>query len=370
MYTGACVYALIAPDTKMYIGQSKQYATRMGQHERGALRHFDGIWEKTTYVYNAIRYHKWKNMHLYIFETFDKNRPDIQEVLNVREMFYIAKYKTIDRRYGYNLTKGGDGNKGHKWTKEQLARITKIRNTPEWRLNCSEKQKAAWARENVREKHRLALEKPGAREAHLKACIEAQNRPEVKAANSARMMGNQNALGYKQLDSQKKATGDRFRGKKQSKDHVEKRTLALRGQKRTAEQNKVNSEAQKIAQNRSEVVEKKRKAALGNTNRRGYIMGDEELLAHRKRMNNSKTIEKCRANSAHSKAVIVSKNGIETEYRSGHEAARQLSTEKCKYNFQNISLCCNNKYNGTKNTYKGITFRFKNQDTRKRKRKD
>ena len=82
MYIGACVYALIAPDTKMYIGQSKQYATRMGQHERGALRHFDGIWEKTTYVYNAIRYHKWKNMHLYIFEIFDKNRPDIQKVLN------------------------------------------------------------------------------------------------------------------------------------------------------------------------------------------------------------------------------------------------------------------------------------------------
>lgn len=370
MYTGACVYALIAPNTKMYVGQSKQYATRMGQHERGALRKFDGIWEKTTYVYNAIRCHKWKNMHLYIFETFDKNRPDIQEILNEREMFYIAKYKTTDRRYGYNLTKGGDGNKGHKWTKEQLARITEIRNTPEWRLNCSEKQKAAWAREDVREKHRLALEKPGAKEAHRKACIEAQNRPEVKAAARARMMGNKNSVGKKLTDEQKRKIGDHFRGKKQSKEHVEKRASAIRGQKRTAEQRKVNSEAQKIAQNRPEVVAKKRKAALGNTNRLGYTMSDEELVAHRKRMKSSKTREKCRANSAHSKKVIALKNGIETEYRSCHEASRQLSTESCKYNFQNISLCCKNKYNGGKNTYKGITFRFKNPESRKRKRKD
>ena len=82
-------------NNKSYIGQTRQSIQfRWNQH----------ISKKdNTYFHNAIQKYGKDN---FIIETLEEC--DV-EVLNEREIYYIAKYDTF--KNGYNLTIGGDGNK-------------------------------------------------------------------------------------------------------------------------------------------------------------------------------------------------------------------------------------------------------------------
>ena len=38
--------------------------------------------------------------------------------MSARERYFIKKYRSFERKYGYNLTEGGEGSPGYKHTEE------------------------------------------------------------------------------------------------------------------------------------------------------------------------------------------------------------------------------------------------------------
>lgn len=56
--------------------------------------------------YNAILKYGWENISHQVFEC------DTEAEMKYLERYLIAYYNTTDRRYGYNVTEGGDGHSG------------------------------------------------------------------------------------------------------------------------------------------------------------------------------------------------------------------------------------------------------------------
>lgn len=82
-------------NNKVYIGQTRytiEFRWRQHQHKND-----------NTYFHNAIHKYGIENFEVEMLEEVDV------ELLNEREIFYIAKYDSFNS--GYNLTIGGDGNR-------------------------------------------------------------------------------------------------------------------------------------------------------------------------------------------------------------------------------------------------------------------
>lgn len=88
-------------NNKIYIGfTSKTIEERFQEHVNSAIYHKDKI-----YFHNAIRkYGKESFLLEKIDESLDRNY-----ALNVLEPKYIKEYKSNNKKYGYNLTNGGEG---------------------------------------------------------------------------------------------------------------------------------------------------------------------------------------------------------------------------------------------------------------------
>ena len=91
------VYKHIAPNGKIYIGQTGQKnPKRRWQKGEG--------YKPNTHFYNAIQKYGWDNFeHVIIADGLTKKEADWLE------KYLIAFYETTDRTKGYNNTKGGDG---------------------------------------------------------------------------------------------------------------------------------------------------------------------------------------------------------------------------------------------------------------------
>lgn len=81
---------------KIYIGQSINIKIRWQQHEREANSN-----RRSAPLYNALRKYGIDNF------TFEVLEECPQEMLNEREIFWIAHYKSNDRDFGYNVLAGG-----------------------------------------------------------------------------------------------------------------------------------------------------------------------------------------------------------------------------------------------------------------------
>lgn len=115
---------------KMYIGQTNNPDRRKKRHfsELNSLSH------KNTHLQNS--WNKYGS-HNFIFEIIDK-ADSLDEILE-KENFWINYYKTINRKFGYNLTDGGktpvfceetikklsNFQKGRKKTEEHKRKISK-----------------------------------------------------------------------------------------------------------------------------------------------------------------------------------------------------------------------------------------------------
>lgn len=96
------IYKMTFPNGKVYIGQTNQLLkTRLSRHCSEA----NNIKSKTynTIKSNAIR--KYMEFKLEILHQADIN------CLDTLEQIYIAKYKSTNREFGYNLDSGGNSNK-------------------------------------------------------------------------------------------------------------------------------------------------------------------------------------------------------------------------------------------------------------------
>lgn len=99
-------------NNKIYIGQTIDFEARLERHIRGAkkdLRH----------LYCAIRKYGWHNFNYFIIEEID-----LLEI-NEAECFWIDYFRSWDRAFGYNLTRGGEGGIPTKETRAKM-RLAKL----------------------------------------------------------------------------------------------------------------------------------------------------------------------------------------------------------------------------------------------------
>lgn len=125
------IYIIKFPNGKFYIGLAKNYKRRWASHIHNSKN------EKNTLpLYNAIRKYGIDNIK---FEVIDNAKT--QEELNNLEKEYIKKYNTwffAENSNGYNMTIGGEGISGYKFTKEQLENIKNF-----WKENSEAREKAS-----------------------------------------------------------------------------------------------------------------------------------------------------------------------------------------------------------------------------------
>ena len=131
-----CVYKHQTPSGKVYIGITSQKAENRWGHGNG--------YRRNNYFYSAIKKYGWENItHEVLFEDLDKQSAELKEV----EL--IALYKSNDKRYGYNLTSGGES--GTHPNEEARRRLSEahigVSNGP-----CSEERKRRISQANMGKK--------------------------------------------------------------------------------------------------------------------------------------------------------------------------------------------------------------------------
>ena len=105
-------------NNKVYIGITHSIEKRKIQHFKCKKNHP---------LYNAIRKY---GPDKFTFEVIDSS--DDRNTLCELEKYYIRLYKSNDRKYGYNITSGGEDNKGTAnpratLTEEEVIHIRKLR---------------------------------------------------------------------------------------------------------------------------------------------------------------------------------------------------------------------------------------------------
>jgi len=135
------LYIATFPNNKKYIGITSNINKRKTAHKSRAKNNYKG------FFYNAIRKYGWDNIKWEIADGYK----DINELGEV-EIKKIAEYKTQDRNFGYNISKGGDGSAGFKHTqkfKEELSKRTKGKPGKKW----SEEQREYFSNLHSGKKH-------------------------------------------------------------------------------------------------------------------------------------------------------------------------------------------------------------------------
>lgn len=108
MEKGYCVYMHTFPNGKVYIGQTRQAPTERFRAGKGY---------KNKYVYEAIQEYGWENVkHEILAEGLNKEEADNLETA------LIAKHRSTEKEYGYNMTTGGSS--GYEYTEEARKNIS------------------------------------------------------------------------------------------------------------------------------------------------------------------------------------------------------------------------------------------------------
>ena len=105
---------------KIYIGQAKDLHKRI-------LTHF--TINPDIYFHKALHKYGEDNFNIYILEFCE------EESLDIKEIYYIAKYKSNNPEIGYNLTAGGQGHLGVKCSEEQKEKLAEIQRKETWAFN-------------------------------------------------------------------------------------------------------------------------------------------------------------------------------------------------------------------------------------------
>lgn len=110
MYKNYKLYVHISPSGKKYYGITSQEPNRRWQNGNG--------YKYNEYFTRAINKYGWDNFeHTILFSELTK------EEAEAMEQTYIALHNTTNPKYGYNLTKGGEGTLGwqpnESWRRKQ-----------------------------------------------------------------------------------------------------------------------------------------------------------------------------------------------------------------------------------------------------------
>lgn len=161
-------------NNKVYVGITGQKPKR---------RWHNGYGYKTQqYFWRAIQKYGWNNFdHIIFAENLTK------EDACKMEKCLIALYNTTNRKYGYNISTGGDGPNGCSWTSEQHAKRAEYRVTDETRRKISENHADVRGGKHPRARPVLCVElnkifdctrdaerEMGVNHAHISACCKEQ----------------------------------------------------------------------------------------------------------------------------------------------------------------------------------------------------
>lgn len=139
-----CVYMHVnKANGKKYIGITKNKPEERWQNGHGYKRQA---------FYNAIQKYGWDNFeHLILFENISKDEACKKEI----EL--ISEYNSTDKRYGYNISHGGEDGHNELWENEEYynkqAKERKERwENKEFREHHSEAMKIAMNKDSYKEK--------------------------------------------------------------------------------------------------------------------------------------------------------------------------------------------------------------------------
>lgn len=99
------VYRFTFPNEKFYIGKSKDIYRRFRGHKNLA----ESNKKVNTVVNSAIKKYGWDSIKKDIIVS---GKELTKEQINSLERFWIKTYNSTDKKFGYNLTEGGDGGCG------------------------------------------------------------------------------------------------------------------------------------------------------------------------------------------------------------------------------------------------------------------
>lgn len=131
-YIGTVYCFINTINNKLYIGETvrSNYTERFNEHRQKAeLLNYPGC----TYFYKAIRKYGWNNFSKIILfqtevmEATPENKSLLNDLANEKEIYYINKYKTTNHKFGYNITSGGDGVVGYKFSEESRIKMSEAR---------------------------------------------------------------------------------------------------------------------------------------------------------------------------------------------------------------------------------------------------
>lgn len=100
---------------KIYIGQAIHIYRRYNAHKNSASNPYSNVYNYP--LYRAIRKYGFDNFSFDILEECDA------DMLDDREIYWIAQYRSFDPEIGYNLTRGGQSKMT---TPEDIQRVTEI----------------------------------------------------------------------------------------------------------------------------------------------------------------------------------------------------------------------------------------------------
>lgn len=135
-------------DGRRYVGQTRHpLSIRWSQHKHEALKR-----KPRTYFHKAIALH---GVDAFTVRVIAFARTD--EELNELERIWIEHFRSADRRFGYNLTHGGEGIRPSEETRAKMSASAKRRCTPEWKAKIGARAKKQWAGVPKSAEHRAKI---------------------------------------------------------------------------------------------------------------------------------------------------------------------------------------------------------------------
>lgn len=123
---------------KKYIGKSVNIPYRLTGHKWALSKNR----HSNSYLQRSYNKYGLQNFKFYILEECDK------DTLSDREIYFIKKYKTKNKMYGYNLTDGGEGTLGHARSDESRKK-TSVSNTGKVRSDDVKEQMSIRAKSRL-----------------------------------------------------------------------------------------------------------------------------------------------------------------------------------------------------------------------------
>lgn len=134
-----CVYMHTCPKGKVYIGITRNNPLKRWQNGTG--------YRTYEYFTRAIKKYGWENFkHEILFTGLSEKEA------KEKEIYLIAKYKSNQRKYGYNISSGGESRSGTKLTEDHKEKIRQgnlgKKVSEETRKKLSKSSKRLWANPN------------------------------------------------------------------------------------------------------------------------------------------------------------------------------------------------------------------------------